>query len=95
MCYTAIPGQTGCLAARNMVFVPRARVIQSQKSAAKPQIRTMLRGESSFGGGPLEKKNESDKSSRQYKMNVRAANAKQHSRMRPKRTTIRRNFRPT
>lgn len=102
MCYTAIPGQTGYLAARGIVLEPRKKkVIQIQSlpaKAAKPEIRVMYRDEPSFVGGPLGKtmlswQKGTDKYYRQ-KRNLRATNARQHSRLRPKRKTIRRNFRP-
>lgn len=101
MCYTAIPGQTGCLAARDMAPpTPRKHLIQAPaKPAARPEVRTMHRGEPSFVGGSVGKtmlswQKGTDKYYRQ-KRNLRATNARQHSRTRPKRKTIRRNFRPT
>jgi len=87
MCFIAIPGQTGCLALRN---VPPTR-LRAAVMQTPGRIGSVLpRGETRFSGGTLVKKSSVSRGSSRQAENIRAQNAKQHSRVRPKRTTIRR-----
>lgn len=98
MMFTAIPGQTGFLGARNLPTrqIVRRRAVVTPRQSAQVARVCMQNGEPSFIGGPREMtvltwKQVADKYWRQ-KRNLRAKNAKQHSCVRPKRTTIRRSF---
>lgn len=93
MCFTAIPGKTGLPATRNVPTPTRKQKpnqVPKKVAAPKKTATAVLIENPSFIGGTLQKKNENTKTYSQYKQNVRAQNAKQHSlRVRPLRESLR------
>ncbi len=82
-CTTAIPGQTGCLAIRDVKPSNRHKKAAAIKSVvAQKKVAVAIVDEPRFCGGTLEKKNKKTLSSRQDSKNVRAHNDRQHTRPR-------------
>lgn len=87
---TVIPGQTGCLATRNVAPAPRRQKKDATQKCvvAHKKAPVVIIDEPRFQGGTLEKQLENTMTYRRYKRNVRAHNDRQHTRPRSFRQSI-------
>lgn len=90
LCVVVIPGQTGCLAIREVPAPRRSKKVETlNRIAAQKKAAVAEVDEPHFHGGTLEKKSKNTMTYRRYKRNVRAHNARQHTRRRSFRESFR------
>lgn len=94
MCFTAIPGRTGLLVARDVAApVKRKKAIQHTVAPSGQLAAVGNIGSRFYGGSREKKKKDRPLLLSHMRMNIRAQNAKQHSRVHPKHESLYREVR--